>query len=32
MIAAIESGRKTGGITTLKKLAGALDVDLENLA
>jgi predicted transcriptional regulator len=32
MIAAIESGRKTGGIATLKKLAGALDVDLENLA
>ena len=32
MIAAIESGRKTGGITTLRKLAGALDVDLENLA
>jgi DNA-binding XRE family transcriptional regulator len=32
MIAAIESGRKTGGIPTLKKLAGALSVDLENLA
>ncbi len=32
MIAAIESGRKTGGIATLKKLAVALKVDLEHLA
>ena len=32
MIAAIESGHKTGGIATLKKLATALKVDLENLA
>ena len=32
MIAAIESGRKTGGIDTLKKLAVALNVDLEHLA
>ena len=32
MIAAIEAGHKTGGITTLKKLAAALNVDLENLA
>lgn len=32
MIAAIESGHKTGGIATLKKLAAALKVDLENLA
>jgi transcriptional regulator with XRE-family HTH domain len=31
-IAAIESGHKTGGIATLKKLAAALKVDLENLA
>jgi DNA-binding XRE family transcriptional regulator len=32
MIAAIESGRRKGGIATLKKLAAALDVDLEHLA
>jgi DNA-binding XRE family transcriptional regulator len=32
MIAAIEAGHKTGGIATLKKLATALNVDLENLA
>jgi DNA-binding XRE family transcriptional regulator len=32
MIAAIESGHKTGGIDTLKKLAVALKVDLEHLA
>ena len=32
MIAAIESGHKTGGIATLKKLAVALKVDLEHLA
>jgi DNA-binding XRE family transcriptional regulator len=32
MIAAIETGHKTGGITTLKKLATALKVGLENLA
>jgi DNA-binding XRE family transcriptional regulator len=31
MIAAIEAGHKTGGIATLKKLAAALKVDLENL-
>ena len=31
-IAAIEAGHKTGGIRTLKKLAGALNVDLGNLA
>ena len=32
MIAAIEAGHKKGGIGTLKKLAGALKVDLGNLA
>ena len=32
MIAAIEVGHKAGGIATLKKLAAALRVDLENLA
>jgi DNA-binding XRE family transcriptional regulator len=32
MIVAIESGHKTGGIATLKKLAVALKVDLEHLA
>jgi DNA-binding XRE family transcriptional regulator len=32
MIAAIEAGHKKGGIDTLKKLAGALKVDLDNLA
>lgn len=32
MIAAIESGLKTGGIGTLKLLAAALGVSLENLA
>ena len=31
MIAAIEAGHKTGGIATLKRLAAALRVDLENL-
>ncbi|MGA7410796.1 MAG: helix-turn-helix transcriptional regulator [Bryobacteraceae bacterium] len=32
MIAAIEAGHKKGGIATLKKLAGALGVDLDHLA
>jgi len=32
MVAAIEAGHKKGGIATLKKLARALQVDLENLA
>jgi ribosome-binding protein aMBF1 (putative translation factor) len=32
MIAAIESKHKKGGIATLKKLAGALGVDLDHLA
>jgi DNA-binding XRE family transcriptional regulator len=32
MIAAIEAKHKQGGITTLKKLARALKVDLEHLA
>jgi hypothetical protein len=32
MIAAIEAGHKKGGIATRKKLAGALKVDLHNLA
>jgi DNA-binding XRE family transcriptional regulator len=32
MIAAIEAKHKQGGITTLKKLAGALKVDLDDLA
>ena len=32
MIAAIEAGHKKGGIATLKKLAAALGVDLDNLA
>jgi DNA-binding XRE family transcriptional regulator len=32
MIAAIETGHKKGGIATLKKLAAALRVDLENIA
>jgi len=32
MIAAIEAGHKKGGIGTLKKLAGALGVDLDHLA
>src|SRR5436309_6567893 len=31
MIAAIEAGHKKGGIGTLKKLAAALKVDMENL-
>ncbi|MCX6621731.1 MAG: helix-turn-helix transcriptional regulator [Acidobacteria bacterium] len=31
MIAAIEAGHKRGGVATLKKLALALSVDLENL-
>jgi len=32
MIASIEAGHKKGGISTLKKLAGALGVDLDHLA
>jgi len=32
MIAAIEAGHKKGGIATLRKLAGALAVDLDHLA
>jgi DNA-binding XRE family transcriptional regulator len=32
MIAAIETKHKQGGIATLKKLAGALKVDLDDLA
>jgi len=32
MIAAIEAGHKTGAIVTLKKLAHALKLDLDNLA
>ena len=32
MIAAIESGHRTGGVETLKKLAVALKVDLDHLA
>lgn len=32
MIAAIESGHKSGGIATLKKLAEALRIDLDHLA
>jgi predicted transcriptional regulator len=32
MIAAIEAKHKTGGIATLKKLAGALKVDLDEIA
>lgn len=32
MIAAIEARHKKGGIATLKKLAGALKVDLDHLA
>ena len=32
MIAAIEAGHKTGGVATLKKLAAALRVDLDDLA
>ena len=32
MIAAIEAKHKTGGIATLKKLAGALKIDLDHLA
>jgi mRNA interferase RelE/StbE len=32
MIAAIEAGHKRGGIATLKKLAAALGVSLDNLA
>ena len=31
MIAAIEAGHKKGGIATLKKLAGALKLDLDQL-
>jgi hypothetical protein len=32
MIAAIDAGHKKGGIATLKKLAEALGVDLDQLA
>lgn len=32
MIAAIEAGHKTGGVATLKKLATALRIDLDDLA
>ena len=32
MIAAIETGHKTGGVATLKKLAAVLKVSLDNLA
>jgi DNA-binding XRE family transcriptional regulator len=32
MIAAIESKHKTGGVGTLKRLAAALEVDLDQLA
>jgi hypothetical protein len=32
MIAAVEAKHKTGGIATLKKLAVALKVDLDDLA
>lgn len=32
MVAAMETGHKAGGIGTLKKLAGALKVDLDYLA
>jgi ribosome-binding protein aMBF1 (putative translation factor) len=32
MIAAIESGHKKGGVATLKKLARALQIDLDHLA
>ena len=32
MIAAIETGHKTGGVATLRKLAAALKVSLDNLA
>jgi hypothetical protein len=32
MIAAIEAKHKQGGIMTLKKLAGALKVDLDEMA
>lgn len=32
MIAAIETGHKAGGIATLKKLAAALNVGLDNIA
>ena len=32
MIAAIEAGHKTGGIATLRRLAAALKVSLDNLA
>jgi mRNA interferase RelE/StbE len=31
MVAAIEAGHKKGGIGTLKKLAAALNVELDNL-
>jgi DNA-binding XRE family transcriptional regulator len=31
MIAAIEAGHKTGGVATLKKLAAALGIDLDDL-
>jgi len=32
MIAMIETGRKNGSLATIKKLAGALDVDIEDLS
>jgi transcriptional regulator with XRE-family HTH domain len=32
MIAAIEAGHKRGAVGTLKRLAGALNVGLDNLA
>jgi DNA-binding XRE family transcriptional regulator len=32
MVAAIEAQHKKGGVTTLKSLAGALQVDLDHLA
>ena len=32
MVAAIEAGHKTGGVATLKKLAAALRIDLDDLA
>jgi hypothetical protein len=31
MIAAFEAGHKTGGVGTLKKLAAALRIDLDDL-
>ena len=32
MIAGIEAGHKRGGVATLKKLAGALKIELDHLA